>query len=113
MNPKAIGRPLLDNPRSATRRRDIQAPATGDMSGMKEVLLSGCKANQYSMDAMFDGTPHGAMTYYALAAIRAANFQVTYRDLREQVLTALSDNNYDQEPQVEGADANLDRQIFT
>ena len=36
---------------------------------MKEVLVSGCRDNQYSYDARIDGTYHGAMTYFALRTI--------------------------------------------
>ena len=83
------------------------------MEDMKAVLLAGCKHNQYSFDATIEGTPHGAFTFHAIKAIREASYSITYRDLRETVVTALSDSNFDQEPQAEGSDANLDRQIFT
>lgn len=108
MTPKALGRRELDDPRAVKPRTELHPVAD-----MREVLLSGCKHNQYSFDATIDGTPHGAFSFHALAAIRAADYAITYRDLREQVVVSLSDSNYDQEPQVEGSDANVDRQIFT
>lgn len=108
MSPRLLGRPVLDDTRSATRRKEL-FPA----SEMREVLLSGCKANQYSMDAVFGGTPHGAFTYHALAAIRARDYRISYADLHQAVLSSLTAENYDQEPQAEGSEANLGRQIFT
>lgn len=108
MNPRAIGRPVLDEPRKAKRRKELFP-----VSDMREVLLAGCKANQYSMDASFGGKPYGAFTYHALAAIRDADYRITPADLRDAVVTRLEDDNYDQVPQAEGADANLQRQLFT
>ena len=46
---------------------------------MKEVLVSGCRDNQYSYDARIDGTYHGAMTYFALRTIEEANYDLTLR----------------------------------
>ena len=108
MSPRLLGLPVLDDPRSANRRTEL-FPA----SEMREVLLSGCKANQYSMDAVFGGTPHGAFTHHALAAIRAASYRITYADLHQAVRSSLEGENFDQEPQAEGSEANLRRQIFT
>lgn len=36
---------------------------------------------EYSYDAYFGGTYHGAMTFYALQAIRSADYQLTYAQL--------------------------------
>ena len=48
---------------------------------MHEVLVSGCRDNQYSYDARIDGTYHGAMTYFALRTIEEANYKLTYEEL--------------------------------
>lgn len=109
MSPRAIGRAEVRDIRRWKPRPKDRHP----MSTMSEVLLSGCRHNQYSYDAVIDGTPHGAFTFHALKEVRAARYRITYGDLRERVVRALSDSDYDQEPQVEGADANLRRQIFT
>lgn len=108
MNPRALGRPEIPEMRKAKRRKELHP-----VSAMREVLLSGCKANQFSMDAAFEGTSQGAFTHHALAAIRDADYRITYAELRDEVLTRLADDNFDQEPQLEGSDANLARQIFT
>lgn len=108
MNPRALGRPEISEVRKAKRRKDLHP-----VSDMREVLLSGCKANQFSMDAAFGSTHQGAFTHHALAAIRDADYRITYASLREEVLARLEEDNFDQEPQLEGNNANLARQIFT
>lgn len=109
LSPKAIGRPEVPD----IRRWRPKATARYRAGDMKEVLLSGCRHNQYSYDAVINGTPHGAFTYHAIDQIRLAGYRVTYEELHRRVVPALSDSNYDQEPQLEGAAAELGRQIFT
>ena len=49
---------------------------------MKQVLLSGCTDKEYSYDALIDGAYNGAMTFHAIHAIRAADYQITYGQLQ-------------------------------
>lgn len=81
--------------------------------GMNEILLSGCKSNQYSSDAHIDGKFHGAMSYYAIKAITAANYQITYEELLAELIPLLEEEGYDQVPQLEGKAAHKQRQLFT
>ena len=108
MSPKAIGRPVLDELRNAKRVSEKYP-----MSEMQEVLLAGCRHNQYSFDATLDGTPMVCSRSTPSARSANAAYAITYRELHERVVAMLSESNYDQEPQVEGADTNIDRQIFT
>ncbi|MGZ8843245.1 MAG: caspase family protein [Pyrinomonadaceae bacterium] len=82
-------------------------------SGMKEILLSGCKSNQTSADAYINNDYHGAMSYYAIKAITDAKYKLTYADMHKRLLAMLEDEMYDQIPQLEGRDENKQRQIFT
>jgi hypothetical protein len=82
-------------------------------SGMKEILLSGCKSNQTSADAFINNDYHGAMSYHAIKAITDANYKLTYAELHQQLQSMLEEAMYDQVPQLEGKDANKNRQIFT
>ncbi|HKO44834.1 MAG TPA: caspase family protein [Pyrinomonadaceae bacterium] len=82
-------------------------------SGMKEILLSGCKSSQTSADAFIANDYHGAMSYYALEVIKEANNNITYAELHERLLEKLEAENYDQVPQLEGKEENKHRQIFT
>lgn len=84
---------------------------------MKEVLLSGCSAEQTSMDANF-GTKeapkyHGAMTYFALQIIKDKGYDLTYEDLHGDLGDELEDNNYTQYPQLEGPRAMRNRKLFS
>jgi hypothetical protein len=80
---------------------------------MKVVLLSGCTASEYSYDALIGGKYHGAMTYFALQAIREANYDLTYSQLRSRLLYLLDEAGYPQHPQLEGAAANKKKRIFS
>jgi metacaspase-1 len=84
-------------------------------SGMKEILLSGCKSNQTSADAYIDSISeyYGAMSYYAMQTIKDANYKLTYAQLHARLLPTLEDQQYNQVPQLEGKDTNKRRQIFT
>jgi hypothetical protein len=110
VDPVALGRRgLTDVRRRARPRREHEVPEID----MNELLLSGCRADQYSYDAKFGRRFHGAMTQTALATIAAADHHITWAQLHRQLVPALRAANYDQEPQLEGRAANKRRQIFT
>lgn len=108
LSPALRGDPVLENPFKA-----LPAPAKYPERKMKEVLLSGCTDREYSYDALIGGTYHGAMTYYALQVIRAANYRITYDQLQTRVNFLLAEAGYPQHPQLEGSRLNKRRQIFT
>jgi hypothetical protein len=108
------GRMLSPEQMSAARKKKRQHKGEKyPESGMKEILLSGCKSNQTSADAHIAGDFHGAMSYYAIQTIRDADYKITYAQLHLSMKNKLMDEMYDQEPQLEGTDENKDRQIFT
>ncbi|MGI8638591.1 MAG: caspase family protein [Pyrinomonadaceae bacterium] len=107
LSPALRGLPVLANPWKAKPKRTIKYPE----SKMNEVLLSGCTDKEYSYDAYFNGIYHGAMTYFALRAIREANYQLNYAQLQQR-LRNLDDEGYPQHPQLEGKSVNKKRQIF-
>ncbi|MCY7376929.1 MAG: caspase family protein [Pyrinomonadaceae bacterium] len=106
LSPALRGLTVLANPWTAKPKTRIKYPE----SKMHEVLLSGCSDKEYSYDAYFDGVYHGAMTFYALQAIRAANYQLTYAQLHKRIGNLIED--YPQHPHLEGTTANKKRQIF-
>lgn len=81
-------------------------------SEMNEILLAGCKPNQYSYDAEIGGTYHGAMTYYALQAIREHRYDLSYADLHARLCELVADANFPQDPLLEGRDENKKRRVF-
>jgi hypothetical protein len=109
LNPALRGDPVLANPYKARPKRYVKYPE----SRMKEVLLSGCTDSEYSYDARIGGVYHGAMTYHALQAIREANHQITYSQLRTRLNYLLREAGYPQHPQLEGNWENKRRPIFT
>jgi metacaspase-1 len=106
LSPALRGLPVLSNPWTAKPKSQVKYP----QSKMNEVLLSGCTDKEYSYDAYFGSVYHGAMTYYALQAIRAANFKLTYAQLSQRIKNLIED--YPQHPQLEGKAVNKKRQIF-
>jgi hypothetical protein len=109
LNPRAIGLPVLEDPPAATPRGPTKYP----QAGMKELLLSGCTKREYSWDATIHGTPHGAMTYFALKVMREAQYGITWADLHTRLRSQLEAAGYDQHPQLEGTPANKKKPIFT
>jgi hypothetical protein len=109
LNPALRGEAILDNPWKARPTGQLKYPE----SKMREVLLSGCTDKEYSYDALIGGTYHGAMTYYALQAIREANYKITYAQLHARLNFLLDEGGYPQHPQLEGSGRNKKRQIFT
>lgn len=109
LSPALRGQRVLQNPWKAQPKGKEKHPE----SKMKEILLSGCTDKEYSYDALIDGVYHGAMTYYALQAIQAAKYQITYQQLHTRVQVLLDEGGYPQHPQLEGRNANKKRVIFT
>jgi hypothetical protein len=110
LSPALRGESILHNPwKARTKKKDGKHPE----SGMKEILLSGCTASEYSYDALIEGAYHGAMTYFANKAIIDANYKITYSQLAERANALLTEAEYPQHPQLEGNIPNKKRQIFT
>ena len=109
LHPALLGKAVLSNPWQAQDKAKTKHP----QSKMKEILLSGCTANEYSYDALIGGKYHGAMTYYALQCIREANYEITYNQLKTRLRHLLDDAGYPQHPQLEGKALNKKKQIFT
>jgi hypothetical protein len=109
LNPQAIGRKALADPRAAAAKRAAKPTQTA----MKEVLLSGCSPTEYSYDARLGDKYHGAMTFHALKAIAAANHKISWADLHTRTRSLLDAARYPQHPQLEGTAANKKKPIFT
>lgn len=109
LSPALRGQPVLENPWKATPKAKEKYPE----SKMKEILVSGCSDKEYSYDALLDGVYHGAMSYFALKAITAAQYNITYQQLHTRLLFGLDDAGYPQHPQLEARTTNKKRPIFT
>jgi len=85
----------------------------GTRAGMRHVLVSGCRDDEYSYDARIGSNFHGAMTYHAIKAIRAARYKITPAQLAKELNRRLPDAGFDQHPQVSGQAAAKRRPIFS
>ena len=78
---------------------------------MLELPLTGCSDSELSYDAYIDNRYNGAMTRYAINAIRA-NRAVTFNEFYNLLRQALPSDEYPQTPQLEGTDVNKSRVLF-
>lgn len=90
------------------RQRRMKYP----QASMTHLLLSGCTDRQYSYDAVFGRRPNGAMSYYALKAIREGGYRLSYRKLIARMNPQLVAAKFDQTPQLEGPSTWKHRQLF-
>jgi hypothetical protein len=67
------------------------------------VLLSGCKDDEYSYDAWFNGRPNGAFTYVALKTLENLPDNAAYRNWYWKIREILPHVNYPQTPQLSGS----------
>lgn len=111
LRPREFGMPDLPDHQLARLRSNHRKGHP--QSRMKEILLSGCQSTEYSYDAYIGGAYHGAMTYYAIETIRAADYTITYAELVRRVNEKLTAEGYRQTPQLEGKTRNKQRQIFS
>jgi metacaspase-1 len=110
VDPKKLGRREIPNVR---RVAVPKGPEKFPEKTMREVLVSGCRDNQYSFDAQIGTDYHGAMTYFALEIMKAANYKLSYADLSNELAARLESEGYDQSPQIEGRTANKKRLMFS
>ncbi|MCC6445294.1 MAG: caspase family protein [Armatimonadetes bacterium] len=108
LSPALRGLPVLEDPFKAAPKRRVKRPE----SRMKEILLSGSTDRKCSYDALIGGAYHGAMTCFALQAIRAANYTITCAQLRSRLNYLLDDSGYPQRPRLEGKSRNKKRPLF-
>jgi hypothetical protein len=78
---------------------------------MLELLLTGCSDTELSYDAYIDGRYNGAMSRFAINAIRA-NREATFNDFYALLRQSLPSDEYPQTPQLEGSDENKARELF-
>ena len=109
LNPSVRGDEEIDDPWKARPRRLKKYP----QSKMNDVLVAACTDIELAYDAKFGDIHHGALTYFALLTIQAANYKITYSDLVKRVKGFLKKNRFPQHPQMEGKRVNKKRQIFT
>lgn len=77
-------------------------------------LISGCKSDQESADAVFDKRANGALTYFLLKSLGDKKTQSSsLRDLVDTVNKSLRKIKYPQQPQIEGSKVLMDGIFFS
>lgn len=80
---------------------------------MRELLISGCRSDQYSYDARFGRKYHGAMTFHALKVLEEHDYRISYNSLVRKLGDRLREDDFPQEPQLEGRTYFKRQQVFT
>ena len=78
---------------------------------MLELLLTGCSDTELSYDAFINGRYNGAMSRYAIDAIRVSR-EATFNEFYALLRQALPSQDYPQTPQLEGSTENKARVLF-
>jgi hypothetical protein len=100
-NRSIAGKPVSLNPIAKTAKMKNLA------------LISGCKSEQESADAVFDNRANGAFTYHLLKTLKGNTGKTdSITTLIKRVNQALRKANYEQEPQSEGNAALLAKPFF-
>ena len=79
---------------------------------MKEILITGCNALEYSYDAHINGRYNGAMTAMAINIIKG-NPSQTYQEFHRKLRKCLPTPRYPQSPQLECSPAYRESPLFT
>lgn len=92
--------------KSKTANRGLPDIALADMP---EILITGCRDYQTSADAFIEGNFHGALTFHLVKSIIESKGKLSYRQLHRSATKGIKESGYDQVPQLEGRETNLDR----
>ena len=100
----------LERPPVRSTKKGVPSPDKGTVAGANHVLWTGCKANQTSADAYFNGRYNGAFTYYFVKVMRDTQNKLSRKEVIAKV-RALMKAQFSQEPQLEGNASNRTQAI--
>lgn len=84
--------------------RDLKKTALGLSKTANAALISGCRSDQTSSDAIFSNRPNGALTYFLLHELKKPKGQTqALSSLIKAIDTSLKSHGYQQVPQLEGS----------
>lgn len=109
---KAKYLPSEDNIEAFQASSEPTTRAIFDVQDDKNILMAGCKSDQYSYDASFNGRPNGAFTYYVSWFLKD-NPNQTYRQLVDNINKYLPCRKYPQCPVIECREENKDDIVFS
>jgi len=73
------------------------------------LVISACAENQTASDAMFNGKPNGAFTFYAMRTLERG---ITYRQWMERIWEYLPSDRFEQIPHIDGPERMFDQIVF-
>lgn len=97
----------LNSPRKAAPGAKV---AVKDVAGQHHILWTGCKSNETSADAYFNGRYSGAFTYHFVKVMRDSRNQLSRTAVVAKV-RALLKGKFAQNPQLEGNATNRSQAI--
>lgn len=89
------------------RRNGKMRTMRGMVNGVLDVgFISGCRSDQTSADTVLGGNPCGAFTYFLVESLKKLQDGADSVTIAKETAKALVNNNYEQIPQVDGAQQN-------
>lgn len=73
------------------------------------LVISACAENQTASDAMFNGKPNGAFTFYAMKTLEKG---ITYRQWMERIWEYLPSDRFPQIPHIDGPEYMFEKKVF-
>ena len=102
---------MLDRPPSPDAGKGATETSKAAVAGAHHILWTGCKANQTSADAYFNGRYNGAFTYYWVKVMRDTQNKLSRKEVIKQMRASMK-SAFVQTPQLEGNATNRAKAII-
>lgn len=109
----------MSAPRRALAAKAKPGMRTGGVLAQRgrgaDLLMSGCEDGDtdFSYDALIQGQPHGAFTFYALNALSTLPGTASYDAWHAEIVANLPTVQYPQQPQISGSPESRQRAALT
>jgi metacaspase-1 len=101
----------LSGPPSSTAKKGAVRTGKNAIAGAHHMLWTGCKSNETSAGAYFNGRYNGALTYYLIKVMRDTKNKLSRKDVIAKMRT-LMQSKFAQRPQLEGNATNRAQAII-
>lgn len=91
----------LARPAAPAAKKSAKMASAGAVAGANHILWTGCKADQTSADAYFNGRYNGAFTYFLVKVMRDSQNKLSRKEVIAK-MRALMKASFAQSPQLEG-----------
>jgi len=107
----AINLGIASDVSTAPNQRKIFTPIN-TQANMREVLITGCKSDEYSYDCLFGSKYHGALSYNIIDIMNTCKHTLTYNEFYKLIRDRLPSRQSPQSPQLEGSEENKNSPMF-